>query len=221
MTDMTERVDRLDAMIAEGRVLREQWTDGHERACLLAAISPEAGRAGYASACPAHVMPAWLAYMTPWIDDEASDESWPHIVRRYAALARRWHALDGAAWERARIASHIAIVSEARLYCRPSEKRALAAIDGVLAWLRRGAPGSERAAVAMTAAASSRAAVASSRAASRAAEAAAAARAAEATAEAAAWAAEAASRAARGSAASDRIATAVLNAIEAEIERDE
>jgi hypothetical protein len=43
-------------MIAEGRIVRQQWTDGHERACLLAALSPEAGRAGDASACPAYVI---------------------------------------------------------------------------------------------------------------------------------------------------------------------
>ena len=46
ITDMQERVARLDTMIAEDRVIRHEWTDGRERACLLAALSPEAGKAG-------------------------------------------------------------------------------------------------------------------------------------------------------------------------------
>ena len=120
MTDMQERVSRLNAMIAEDRIIRQRWTDGHERACLLAALSPETGKAERASACPAHVMPPWLAHLTPWIDDEVSEDAWPGVIRRYAALARRWSALDDAAWERARIASLIAIVSEARLNCPSS-----------------------------------------------------------------------------------------------------
>ena len=47
----TERLDRLDIMIRENRVIRRAWTEGHERACLLATLSPEAGKAQSASAC--------------------------------------------------------------------------------------------------------------------------------------------------------------------------
>jgi hypothetical protein len=231
MTDMEERVARLDTMIAEDRIVRQQWTDGHERACLLAALSPEAGRAGDASACPAYVMPPWLAHMTPWIDDEVSAHAWPGVIRRYAALARRWSALDDAAWERARIASLIAIVGEARLHCPADEVRALSAIDAVLEWLRRGAPESERVAVRDAAAwAAARAVVLATRAATKATRAAArAAWAGEAAAASAASVAAAAARAASSAAASararaaasGRIAAAVLDAIEAEIERSE
>jgi hypothetical protein len=219
MTDMQERVSRLNAMIAEDRIIRQRWTDGHERACLLAALSPETGKAERASACPAHVMPPWLAHLTPWIDDEVSEDAWPGVIRRYAALARRWSALDDAAWERARIASLIAIVSEARLNCPSSEERALAAIDGVLEWLRRGAPESERAAVSEA----TRAATKATRAAARAAWAgeAAAASAASVAAAAARAASSAAASARARAAASGRIAAAVLDAIEAEIERSE
>ena len=219
MTDVQERVSRLNAMIAEDRIIRQRWTDGHERACLLAALSPETGKAERASACPAHVMPPWLAHLTPWIDDEVSEDAWPGVIRRYAALARRWSALDDAAWERARIASLIAIVSEARLNCPSSEERALAAIDGVLEWLRRGAPESERAAVSEA----TRAATKATRAAARAAWAgeAAAASAASVAAAAARAASSAAASARARAAASGRIAAAVLDAIEAEIERSE
>jgi hypothetical protein len=145
---MSERTDRLDAMLREGRLIRRAWTKGHDRACLLAALSPEAGAAESASACPAEIMPPWLAHMTPWLDDAPSAEAWPSIVARYAALARRWGVLDDAAWERARVASLLTIVSEARSHVAPEYASVLAAIDGVLGWLRRGAPESEREAAA-------------------------------------------------------------------------
>jgi hypothetical protein len=233
-----ERLDRLDRMIRENRVSRGEWTEGHDRACLLAALSPEAGAAQTAAACPAELMPPWLAYLTPWLDDAPSEHAWPHIVRRYASLARRWHVLDGEAWDRARIGALIAIVSEARTHTG-DDAVALAAIDGVIAWLRRGAPESERRGVedaAAAAAASSTpaayAAYAARAAAAARADAAWAARAAEtaayAAAESTAFAAAAAAaraagaaadaaRAAAAEAAADRIAAGVLDAIEREI----
>ena len=226
-----ERIDRLDTMIAEGRLVRDAWTEGHDRACLLAALSPEAGAAQSAAACPAELMPPWLAYLTPWLDDAPSADAWPHIVRRYASLARRWHVLDGRAWDRARIGALIAIVSEARTHTG-DDTRVLSAADGVIAWLRRGAPHHEStcvrdaawAARASAAAAAARAAVAASARAARAAEWEAAARASAAWASASARAAraaewEAAARAATDAAedASDRMASGVLDAIEREI----
>lgn len=140
-----DRLDRLDRMIAEGRLLRGQWTQGHERACLLAALSPEVAASESARRCPAEVMPPWLAHLTVFVDDEPSAVAWPGIVRRYASLARHWHSLDDAAWERARLGALIAIVDVARSHVAASETQALAAIDGVLAWLRAGAPEGARA----------------------------------------------------------------------------
>jgi hypothetical protein len=188
-------------------------------------------------------MPPWLAYLTPWLDDAPSADAWPHIVRRYAGLARRWHVLDGRAWDRARIGALLAIVEEARTHAS-DDAVALAAIDGVIAWLRRGAPESERrgvedaaaaaaasstpaayAAYAARAAAAARADAASARAvaadaayaARAAARAAASASASARAARAAEW--EAAEDAARAAtrAAADRIAAGVLDAIEREI----
>ena len=223
-----ERIDRLDAMIAEGRLIREKWTEGHDRACLLTALSPEAGAAQSAAACPAELMPMWLAYLTPWLDDAPSAEAWPHIVRRYASLARRWHVLDGRAWDRARIVALLAIVEEIRMHTG-DDARVLSAADGVLAWLRRGAPHREGTCV-CDAAWAARAVAADAAAADAAAYAAYAAALAPAAAEAEAWAAAAAadaawaaSRAAADAAedASDRMASGVLDAIEREIEKEE
>lgn len=100
----TERIERLQAYVAEGRILRGEWTgkdvQGRETACLMAALSPEAGEARSASACPANVMPEWLARLTPELDDCTSLDYWPEFVRDYAATASRWHALDDVAWRR-------------------------------------------------------------------------------------------------------------------------
>jgi hypothetical protein len=152
-------------MLREGRLIRNAWTEGHDRACLLAALSPEAGAAESASACPAEVMPAWLAHLTPWLDDAPSAEAWPSIVARYAALARRWHVLDDEGWERVRIAALVVIVTEARAHVAPEHASVLAAIDGVLGWLRLGAAKSEREAAARAADAASAAAARAARAA--------------------------------------------------------
>ncbi len=132
-----ERLDRLDALIREERIIRGAWTE-RDRACLLAALAPEAGKAESASACPAEVMPRWLAHLPPWLDDAPSEQAWPALVRRYAGLARRWGALDAAAWERARVGVLLVIATEARQHCPQHEAQALAAIDEVLAWLRQG-----------------------------------------------------------------------------------
>jgi hypothetical protein len=236
---MSERTDRLDAMLREGRIIRHAWTEGHDRACLLAALSPEAGAAESAAACPAEIMPPWLAHLTPWLDDAPSTQAWPSIVARYAALARRWGVLDDEGWERVRIAALVVIVTEARSHVAPEYASVLQAIYGVLGWLRRGAPESEREAAAASADAAARAArivarmaadAASADAAAVAGDAAASAAAADAawaSAEAAAWAARAAAWAARAAraaaeaAAADRIAAGVLDCVEHEIERME
>jgi hypothetical protein len=135
-----ERVDRLDTMIREKRIIRGAWTKGRDRACLLAALSPEAGSAESAEACPAEVMPGWFAEFTPWIDDTPSTNEWEKIVERYAGLARRWSALDDDAWEEARVDTLIMILKIARSYVADNRASALATIDKVLDWLRRGAP---------------------------------------------------------------------------------
>jgi hypothetical protein len=101
---VAERLARLDSAIADGRLIRREWTEapddrGRERACLLAMLSPEAAREEDASRCPASVMPTWLAQLTPWIDDSGSDAAWPVLVQRYASLARRWRRLSPEQWD--------------------------------------------------------------------------------------------------------------------------
>lgn len=45
------------------RLVRKEWGDGKATACLLAAIAPQA--IDNPSACPACIMPQWLAHLTP------------------------------------------------------------------------------------------------------------------------------------------------------------
>jgi hypothetical protein len=138
-----ERLARLDSMVREDRIIRCSWTgsrDGVELACLLSAVSPEVAQAESPDACPADVMPAWLAGLVPDFNDRGDKDAWPGFVARFAALTRRWPALDEAAWERARLASMAAFVEEARSHAPASEMQVLEAIDLVLVWLRAGAP---------------------------------------------------------------------------------
>ena len=79
------RLNRLDKLIAEDRIVRGTWTgvaDGKKTACLLAALSPESGEQQTATACPSDVMPVWLAHLTPSMDDSGSIEAWPAFIRR-------------------------------------------------------------------------------------------------------------------------------------------
>ena len=95
-----DRIDNLNRHLENGTLIRNEWGDGKERACLLAALSQEVACGTNAIYCPAEVMPKWLAHLTPWMDDSGTDEAWPEMVRRYAGLAARWHGLDSATWAR-------------------------------------------------------------------------------------------------------------------------
>jgi hypothetical protein len=141
-----ERIERLQTFVAEGRIVRDYWTgidkQGREEACLLAALSPEAGKAEDAGACPASVMPTWFAYMTPWMDDNASEAEWPRMVRRYAACAARWSALDNAAWRRIEVVALRTAVVEAMRHI--TDAQASAILTQVLAWIDAGMSEPER-----------------------------------------------------------------------------
>ncbi len=111
------RIERLNTFITEGRVLRGKWrtteADGRELACLLAALSPEAGFAKGAAACPASVMPAWLAHLTPSIDDNVSTTYWPEMLLEYAKCAALWPGLDEKAWRRVQAKALVAALDVA------------------------------------------------------------------------------------------------------------
>ena len=125
-------LDRLD----DGTLIRNAWTgtdaEGRATACLLAALAPECGAAESSAACPAEVMPAWLAPLTVFIDDSGSLTSWLGHVRRYAAIAPRFGELIGDLDRRALIGCLRVIVAEAPSHVEPS-----GAVSAVLALLDR------------------------------------------------------------------------------------
>jgi hypothetical protein len=139
-----QRCERLDQFIRENRLIRKAWTgtdaQGRETACLLAALAPECAK-GNVIECPSELMPQWLAELTPWIDDEPSEEAWPVIVKRYAELSHRWHVLTPDAWSRLDFTARSIAVRKAREFVSASEVGVMKAIDDVLALLRRAADG--------------------------------------------------------------------------------
>ena len=108
---------RLDQFIAEDRLTRREWTGtdvyGQKTVCLLAALSPKAGKEQSAESCPARIMPPWLAHLTVWIDDEGSQAAWLAMILRYASLAHRWHVLGAEGWNRIDYRFRVAILDEA------------------------------------------------------------------------------------------------------------
>jgi hypothetical protein len=133
--------DRLDQYIAEDRLIRNAWTEGTDRACLLAAIAPVTGEKQEASACPSTIMPEWLARLTPWMDDRGSLDAWPGMVRRYAAVARRWHALTPADWRKLDFAARAICVREAVSHTKVA--RVVEVCGAVIALCDRAASGDE------------------------------------------------------------------------------
>lgn len=141
-----QRVAHLYSLIERDDVLRHVWTDGprgphgYMRACLLAALSPEVGDTEEPTECPSWLMPLWLAEATPDLDDEVSDEAWPDVIRRYADLAGRWHVLNDEAWERARHAATVAVLREALFHMSGSVVGGHDGVDAALAWAASGEP---------------------------------------------------------------------------------
>jgi len=185
--------DRLELFLNEGRLIRGSWNgrddDGRETACLLAALVPGCSST---SNCPADLMPAWLAHLTPWIDDAGSEENWMETVFRFADLAASWHVLSPEQWRRLDFVVRGIIVQEAMAHT--TDEPVLAVCRTVLALCNRTAAGETITPAEWSAAES----------------------AARSAARSAAWSAESAASAA-WSAAADRIIAGILDAIQTAI----
>jgi hypothetical protein len=133
----SKAISRLSKFIAEGRIIRKAWvgTDaqGRETACWLAALSPTVGQTGDAGVCHAAIMPSWLAYLVPWMDDSGSEEKWPDFLVRFACIMRRTPQLTQAQWSALEFRCRAVIVREAMSYTR--NKTVLAACAQVLGYL--------------------------------------------------------------------------------------
>ena len=130
--------DQILGRLADGTLIRESWTGtdskGRQTACLLAVIVPKCGVDQSAYSCPSEVMPAWLAHLTPWIDDAGTIEAWPAHIREYARLSQSFGRLttEPEVGRRALIGSLRAIMVEAVCHGDPD-----GTVSAVLALLDR------------------------------------------------------------------------------------
>lgn len=112
--EFRKRFDALARRRERREIVRQDWAsirDGRELGCLLLTLAPEVrlrlhqvDDLVHASIsmpeCPSWLMPAWMAHLTPQIDDCGSDEKWPEHIALYVGLGRRWLVLDASAWRR-------------------------------------------------------------------------------------------------------------------------
>jgi hypothetical protein len=198
--------DRLNAFVADGRLIRGKWTgkddEGRETACLLAALYPPCGEAKAESACPAALMPSWLASLTVLIDDSGTLEKWPGHIKRYAQVIRGVVALPAEKMAALSTRIRVLIVREAMSHITRDEWGCKAACEQTIKALESGDTAKISAAASAAASAASAAASAARSAAASAARSAAAS-----AATSAAWSAAA-------SAAEDRLIDAFLTAME-------
>lgn len=145
-TEQKQEIEHRFAQLADlaerGEICRRRWTgekNGRRIACLLLSLAPEVeGVADYSeSRCPAWLLPAWLAHVTPWIDDAGTDDAWPATVRRFAdVVGRAARVFDAAAWHRA----EFAFMAAALEVCRGTNPDT---VDPVIALCRRVVEGDE------------------------------------------------------------------------------
>jgi hypothetical protein len=92
---MNAILERIDA----GTLIRGAWSghtaDGREGACLYTALVP--GATSTAN-CPPHLMPQWVADLTPWINDAGTPATWLGFARRYGLARAKWSALTYKKW---------------------------------------------------------------------------------------------------------------------------
>lgn len=101
--EYSERIARLERFYEEGRLVRNDWGDGVECACLLTALCPEANTPGERTArIPADVLPPWVPSYIIMLADTAEDAAWPPIKRRFVKVARLLPNLNGDGWFSAR-----------------------------------------------------------------------------------------------------------------------
>jgi hypothetical protein len=199
MTELTvqDRLGLAETALREGRIIQSDWRrkddSGRELVCALAAFGPDINSA---SACPADLMPPWMAEMVPVLDDGIAEADVPWFMGELLKRAKAWAVLDEAAWERIRTGYMIGLARQALASAAPVQPEPkpaywqdiVDAVERVAAALEKGEPEELKAAEAAAWAAAWAAARAAAWAAARAA------------AWAAAWAAEAAAWAARAAA---------------------
>jgi hypothetical protein len=112
---MTMNIDRFDSYLAEGRLIRHEWTgndaEGRATACWLAALFDEVSSSESPASCPADQLPQWLAYLIPWMDDKGTKKRWRGFAERLSAVLKAPRTADQ--WHRAEYAVRALCVRDA------------------------------------------------------------------------------------------------------------
>lgn len=104
MTDATiTETNPVLKRLEEGTLIQNAFDDvddeGRHLACLYSAYVTGATST---ENCPAHIMPQWVADLTPWYDDSGTkpgaDGVWRNFIVRYVKAQEKWHVLSGAQW---------------------------------------------------------------------------------------------------------------------------
>jgi hypothetical protein len=143
--NIEQALARLGAYRTSGRLIRGKWggvENGQEVACLLAALSPEAGEARDPSGCPAELLDPWFASITVWFDDTGSEDAWPMMVARYGPVVRKLMSLPTERRARLDYGARAIIVREAMRHT--TDAQVFAACEAVAALCEGVAAGQPR-----------------------------------------------------------------------------
>ena len=134
-------MNTLELAFREGRIIRRKWSDtdakGRRLLCLLTALANDPNVRP--EICPAHLCPAWLAYLLPWIDDAGTAERWPGFIERCVQLAPWWGRMTPKQSRHLDLFTRKVALLEARQFVGESTKD----IDDVLALIARAMSGDE------------------------------------------------------------------------------
>ena len=114
-----ERIARLERVMSEGRLSRREFrgrrgfreaidyldgrvegAEGVEIESIIAALVPEMEKWRQVDMVPPELMPTWMAWVTPWMEDHGRKERWGALVQTYASLLVRWDILGPQDWDR-------------------------------------------------------------------------------------------------------------------------
>lgn len=125
-------MNNLDLLIAENRLIRNNWSkveNGRQLLCLWTGLANDPN--SRPEMHPVGLCQPWLAYLIPWMNDKGTLDAWPAMVRRVAKLSHKFANLsDVVEWQ-----VRAACVEKAMQYTTSLD--ALATCDTILIVLRK------------------------------------------------------------------------------------
>ena len=95
-TEGTNAMNPILKHLQAGTLLRGDWGDGRDLACLYSAMFP--GATSTAN-CPSEHMPQWFADIIPLLDDMVSLDGWEARMRRFALASEKFHVISPEGWD--------------------------------------------------------------------------------------------------------------------------